>query len=63
MDPSSDKGEVMRNAQRLLKAKGDGAFEYASKMADRMQDIGDEKDQAFWEKISKQVELLLCSDD
>ena len=59
MDKTSNKGEIMRNAQRLLKAKGNGAVGYAEKMAERMQETGEENDQVFWEKIAAQVELLV----
>ena len=62
MGKSSMRGEVIRNAQRLIQTRGDGAYNYACKMADRMQEIGDENDQAFWIKISKRVELLLHSE-
>ena len=54
-----DKGEIMRNAQRLLKARGDGALGYANKMAERVQETGDEEEQAFWERIAAQIELLI----
>ena len=37
----------MRNAQRLKIAKGDGAVGYAEKMAERMQESGEDDDQAF----------------
>ena len=50
MEKSSMRGEVMRNAQRLIKTQGDGAFNYACNMADRMQEMGDETDQVFWKK-------------
>ena len=59
MDKTSMRGEIMRNAQRLVMSRGDGALEYASKVAERMQDIGDDEDQVFWEKIAAQVELLV----
>ena len=49
----------MRNAQRLIKAKGDGAAGYAEKMAERMQETGEEKNQVFWERIAAQVELIV----
>ena len=48
----------MRNAQRLVMAKGDGALGYAEKMAERMQETGEEDDQDFWERIVAQIELL-----
>ena len=54
-----NKGEIMRNAQRLVMAKGDGALGYAEKMAERMQETGEEDDQAFWERIAAQIELLV----
>ena len=59
MEKPKEKGEIMRNAQRLLTTRGDGALGYAKKMAERMQDTGDEEDQAFWDKIAQQVELLV----
>ena len=62
MPKTSTHGEIMRNAQRLVNSRGDGAHEYACNMAIRMDEIGEETDQAFWKKISKQVELLLYSD-
>ena len=49
----------MRNAQLLVKSKGEQALDYAREMAERMQDEGDEKDVAFWERIAQQVELLV----
>ncbi len=60
-DPNKDKakGEIMRNAQRLLTTRGDGALGYAKKMAEKVQETGDEEDQAFWERIAAQVELLI----
>jgi len=58
MKKKVNKGEIMRNAQRLIKAKGDGSGGYAEKMAEMMQEAGEEDDQAFWEKIAPQVELL-----
>ncbi len=60
-EPNKDKskGEIMRNAQRLLTTRGDGALGYAKKMAERVQETGDEEDRAFWERIAAQVELLI----
>ena len=58
MDKTSNKGEIMRNAQRLLKSKGNGAVGYAENMAERMRETGEEEDQVFWERIAAQVELL-----
>lgn len=49
----------MRNAQRLLEAKGEGALVHAQHMVKKMQETGDEKELAFWERIAAQVELLL----
>ena len=60
---SWEKGEIMRNAQRLVKAKGNGAKDYAEKMAKRMQETGEEEDQAFWERIASQVDLLIYEQD
>ena len=59
MQESTEKGEIMRNAQRLLTARGDDALSYAKKMAERVQETGDEEDQAFWERIAAQIELLV----
>jgi len=59
----SEKGEIIRNARRLLKSKGDGALNYAKKMAERMQESGEDEDQVFWEKIAKQIDLLLYEPD
>ena len=59
MEKTSYEGEIMRNAQRLLKARGDGALGYAKKMAERVQETGDEEDRAFWERIVAQIELLI----
>ena len=56
---SWEKGEILRNARRLVQARGDGALEYANKMAMEMEEMGDENNQAFWERIAAQVELLL----
>ena len=60
-EPNKDKlkGEIMRNAQRLLTTRGDGALGYAKKMAERVQETGDEEDRAFWERIAAQIELLI----
>ena len=60
-EPNKDKnkGEIMRNAQRLILARGDGALGYAKKMAERMQKEGDEEEQAFWERIATQIDLLI----
>ncbi len=58
MNKSWEKGEILHNARRLVKAKGDGAFGYAEKMAKRMQETGDEDNQAFWERIASQIDLL-----
>jgi hypothetical protein len=54
-----NKGEIMRNAQRLIKTKGNGAQGYAEKMAERMQEKGEDDNQAFWERIAAQIELLV----
>ncbi len=63
MGNTFERGEIMRNAQRLVGAKGDGALGYAEKMAERMQENGEDNDQAFWEKIAAQVDLLLYDPD
>ena len=57
------KGEVLRNAVRLVKARGDGALQYAISQAERMQDDGEEEDQIYWKRISRQIEILLHEDD
>ena len=44
---SYEKGEIMRNAQRLVKIKGNGALAYAEKMAERMQELGEDEDRVF----------------
>ena len=60
MDKTSISGEIMRNALRLVKSKGDDALDYTNKMAERMEETGEEDELVFfWEKISKQVEILL----
>ena len=59
MQEPKEKGEIMRHAVRLVKSKGDGAVDHANKMAEMMQEEGDEEDQEFWNKIAKQVELLV----
>ncbi len=59
MQKPATKGEIMRNAQRLLTTRGDGALGYAKKMAEKVQETGDEEDQAFWERIAAQIELLI----
>lgn len=63
MSKSWEKGEILRNARRLVQAKGDDALGYAEKMAERMQERGDEEDQAFWERIAKQIDLLIYERD
>ena len=59
MQEPKGKGEIMRNAQRLLKTRGDGALGYSKKMTERMQKEGDEEEQAFWERIATQIDLLI----
>ena len=59
MEKAKEKGEIMSNAMRLIQSKGDEALEYAKKQAEKPPEPGKEKDQEFWEKIYKQVELLL----
>ena len=59
VDKTSNKGEIMRNAQRLIGTRGDGALGYANIMAERMQEEGDEEEQAFWERIGAQIDLLI----
>ena len=43
----------------LIKSKGQDALEYANMMAESMQEKGDKDDQAYWQRIAMQVELLL----
>ena len=57
------KGEVLRNAMRLVKARGDDALPFAKRKAERMQDEGEEEDQIYWDRISRQIELLLYEDE
>ena len=59
MNKQWEKGEILRNARRLVQAKGDGALDYAEKKAKRMREAGEEDDQAFWERIATQVDLLI----
>lgn len=63
MNKSWEKGEILRNARRLVQAKGDGALGYAEKMAKKMQEREDEENQAFWERIAKQIDLLIYDRD
>lgn len=58
MKGSWEKGEIMRNARRLIKYRREGALEHANRMAERMKEEGDEYNQAFWERIAVQIELL-----
>ncbi|MEE9316894.1 MAG: hypothetical protein V3U48_01235 [Rhodospirillales bacterium] len=53
----------MRNAMRLVKARGVDALPFAKSKAERMQDEGDEEDQVYWDRISRQIEILLYEDD
>ena len=59
MQKPRETGEIMRHAMMLVNSKGDGAVDHANKMAERMQDTGDEEGQEFWNKIAQQVELLV----
>ena len=59
MQKPATKGEIMRNAQLLVRSKGDGALGHAEKMVKRMQETGEGEEQAFWERIAAQVDLLL----
>ena len=59
MQKPEEKGEIMRHALMFVNSKGVGAVDHANKMAERMQETGDEDDQAFWNKIAQQVELLI----
>ena len=56
-------GEVMRNALRLIKTRGDGALDFAAKKAEWMTDNGDEEDEIYWRNISRQIEILLYEND
>ncbi len=49
----------MRNAQLLVCSKGHRAIDHAEMMVERMHETGSEEDQAFWEKIAAQIELLV----
>ena len=62
-EQTSMKGEVLRNAMRLVKTRGDGALKYAKGQAERMQDEGEEEDQIYWDRISRQIEILLYEED
>ena len=63
MSKSWEKGEILRNARRLVQTKGDSALGYAEKMAKRMRDPGEADDPAFWERIASQVDLLIYQQD
>ncbi len=63
MSKSWEKGEILRNARRLVQAKGDDALKYAEKMAKKMRETGEEDNQAFWERIASQVDLLIYDRD
>ena len=57
------RSEIMKRAQLLIKGKGESALDYSNKMAARMEETGDQDDILYWEKIAKQVELLLYEND
>ena len=59
MDETSMNDEVVRNAIRLVTYRGQKALDYTEMMVDRMQEEGDEYEYIFWNKVSRQVELLL----
>ena len=63
MNKSWEKGEILRNARRLVQTKGDSALNYAEKMAKKMREDGQEDDQAFWERIASQIDLLIYERD
>ena len=63
MSKSWEKGEILRNARRLVQTKGDSALGHAKKMAKRMRETGEEDDRAFWERIASQVDLLIYQQD
>ena len=52
----------LENVMRLVKARGPGALKFAKRKTERMQDIGEEEDQIYWDRISRQIELLLYED-
>lgn len=54
----------MRTALVLIKCKGPEALDYSNRKAEVIQERGgDEEDIVFWQKISKQIELILYSDE
>ena len=59
MNEFPGKSEIMRNAQLLIRSKGGGALDHAEKMVERMHEMGNDDDQAVWEKIAAQIELLV----
>ena len=59
MQEPKEKGEIMRHALMLVNSKGEGAVDHANKMAERMQETGDDDEKEFWNKIAQQVELLV----
>ena len=67
VDDASDQpelnAEVMRNALRLIKTRGDGALDFAAKKAEWMTDNGDEEDEIYWRNITRQIEILLYEND
>ena len=63
MSKSWEKGEILRNARRLVQTNGDSALGYAEKMAKKMRETGEENNQVFWERIASQVNLLIYQED
>ena len=62
-ESSSVKGEILRTAMVLVKSKGSKALDYAKRKAEVMKDGDDEEDIVYWQRISKQVEILLYSNE
>ena len=52
-------GEIMKRAQMLLKTRGEDALRYSQKVLADTQKADDEEDRIYWNKIVRQVELLV----
>ena len=55
---SSLAGEIMQRAQMLIKTKGEDALEHSKNVLEDMQKAGEE-DRVYWQRIVRQVELLV----